>query len=286
MKQQKQTAKNWAELSWGKVFWVEVETEMRYQNTKWNSKEFFETFFDKMFVSDIRKDFFDVLQHERILLIANLDVDAVCAVKILQTLLQCDNVQYTLVPVQGKADLIRAFEDNGGEDSGVRYAVLVNCGASVDLVDFLDPPEDLVIFVADSHRPIDVCNAYNDGQIRLLALPEDIEEIPKYEDVFRDGEGNDFGNDDNGDSSESDENSDYRLIRAHLLTILKGLLTFFPFLQQQKESFWREVHFEKTGSQIMGGRSRTNSLWISTIQLYWDLNGFFVLRIGMENVAW
>ena len=117
-----------------------------------------------MFVSDIRKDFFDVLQHERILLIANLDVDAVCAVKILQTLLQCDNVQYTLVPVQGKADLIRAFEDNSGEDSGVRYAVLVNCGASVDLVDFLDPPEDLVIFVADSHRPIDVCNAYNDDK--------------------------------------------------------------------------------------------------------------------------
>jgi len=25
-----------------------------------------------------------------------------------------------------------------------------------------------IIFVADSHRPIDVCNIYNDGQIRLL----------------------------------------------------------------------------------------------------------------------
>ena len=163
-----------------------------------------------MFVSDIRKDFFDVLQHERILLIANLDVDAVCAVKILQTLLQCDNVQYTLVPVKGKEDLIRAFEDNSGEDSGIRYAVLVNCGASMDLVDFLDPPEDLVIFVADSHRPIDVCNAYNDGQIRLLALPEDIEEIPKYEDVFRDG--NEFGHDDNEEDSsgsDSDENHDH-----------------------------------------------------------------------------
>ena len=45
-------------------------------------------------------------------------------------------------------------------------------------------------------------------------MPEDIEEIPKYEDVFRDGEGNDFGRDDNDDSSESDENSDYRFITA------------------------------------------------------------------------
>ena len=191
--------------------------------TEWTPFKFeeFQLFDIKMFVTDIRKDFFDVLQHERILLIANLDVDAVCAVKILQTLLQCDNVQYTLEPVQGKADLIRAFEHNCGEDSGIRYAVLVNCGASVDLVDFLDPPEDLVIFVADSHRPIDVCNAYNDGQIRLLALPEDVEEIPKYEDVFRDG--NEFGNNDNdgrSSSSESEENHDYRyLLKRSFLRI-------------------------------------------------------------------
>ena len=25
-----------------------------------------------------------------------------------------------------------------------------------------------IIFIAESHRPIDVCNIYNDGQIRLL----------------------------------------------------------------------------------------------------------------------
>lgn len=139
-----------------------------------------------MFVQDIRKDFFDLLQHERILLVANVDVDSVCAVKILQTLLQCDNVLYTLVPIQGKSDLIKAFEDNAGEGSGVRFVVMINCGATIDLVDFLDPPEDLVIFVADSHRPIDVCNVYNDGQIRLLMNPEDEEDIPEYDSVFRD----------------------------------------------------------------------------------------------------
>ena len=121
-----------------------------------------------MFITDIRKDFFDLLLNERILLVAYNDVDSVCAVKILQTLLQCDNIKYTLVHIQGKSDLSKAFEDNTGEDSGVRYVVLLNCGATIDLVDFLDPPKDLVIFVADSHKPIDVCNAYNDGQIRLI----------------------------------------------------------------------------------------------------------------------
>jgi hypothetical protein len=32
-----------------------------------------------------------------------------------------------------------------------------------------------VIFIADSHRPLDVCNIYNDGQIRILNKPEDDE---------------------------------------------------------------------------------------------------------------
>ena len=32
-----------------------------------------------------------------------------------------------------------------------------------------------VIFIADSHRPLDVCNIYNDGQIRLLVGPDDDE---------------------------------------------------------------------------------------------------------------
>ncbi len=156
-----------------------------------------------MFITDIRKDFFDLLQHERILVVANIDVDSVCAVKILQTLLQCDNVLYTLVPVQGKSDLIKAFEDNAGADSGVRYVVMINCGATIDLVEFLDPNEDVVIFVADSHRPIDVCNAYNDGQIRLITSQEDEEDIPEYDEVFRDE--SDAENEDNSDRSDGDE---------------------------------------------------------------------------------
>jgi len=38
-----------------------------------------------------------------------LDVDALCACKILQFLLKCDGVQYTLVPVGGKTDLLVSF---------------------------------------------------------------------------------------------------------------------------------------------------------------------------------
>jgi cell division control protein 45 len=135
-----------------------------------------------MYISDLRKDFFDVIKsHERVLVVANFDVDSVCAVKILQWLLKCDHVTYTLVPVRGKTDLIQAFKDNVGNEndtdmgSTVKFVVMINCGGTFDIVDFFEPPEDVTIFVADSHRPTDVCNIYSDGQVRLLMKQEDDE---------------------------------------------------------------------------------------------------------------
>ncbi len=157
-----------------------------------------------MYVDSLREDFFDVLRGtsktknksggadcgpQRTLLLVHLDVDALCAAKILVSLFRCDQVPYTLVPVSGRSALIRAFRDNVSAaleaGAALRYVVLLNCGATVDLVqDFgLDDEEDplhaelarLVLFVADAHRPIDVCNVYNDGQIRILAKRDEDE---------------------------------------------------------------------------------------------------------------
>ncbi|XP_006875894.1 PREDICTED: cell division control protein 45 homolog isoform X2 [Chrysochloris asiatica] len=62
-----------------------------------------------MFVSDFRKEFYDLVQSQRVLLFVASDVDALCACKILQALFQCDHVQYTLVPVSGWQELETAF---------------------------------------------------------------------------------------------------------------------------------------------------------------------------------
>ena len=48
----------------------------------------------------------------------------------------------------------------------------------------LEPSEEKIFFIADSHRPYDVCNIYNDGQICLLGRPNEKEGIPAYEDIF------------------------------------------------------------------------------------------------------
>ena len=134
-----------------------------------------------MYITDLKKDFFDTIKtHERVLVVANFDVDSICAVKIFQWLLKCDHVLYTLVPVRGKTDLIQAFKDNVGhaDDLGgntVKCVVMINCGGTIDIAEFFEPPEDVVVFVADSHRPTDVCNIYSDGQVRLLMKQEEDE---------------------------------------------------------------------------------------------------------------
>ena len=48
---------------------------------------------------------------------------------------------------------------------GVKHVVLLNCGATIDICDFLDPPDDVIFYILDNHRPVDVTNIYNDGQV-------------------------------------------------------------------------------------------------------------------------
>ncbi|XP_077317777.1 cell division control protein 45 homolog [Lithobates pipiens] len=154
-----------------------------------------------MFVSDLRKEFYDVIVHERVLLLVAPDVDALCACKILQALFQCDHVQYTLVPVSGWQELEIIFLEHKEQ---FRYFVLINCGANIDLLETLQPQEEAVFFICDTHRPIDVVNVYNDTQIKLLIKQDDDLEIPAYDDIFRDDEEDEDGEDSGNDSDGSE----------------------------------------------------------------------------------
>lgn len=156
-----------------------------------------------MFVSDFRKEFYEVVQSQRVLLFVASDVDALCACKILQALFQCDQVQYTLVPVSGWQELETAFLEHKEQ---FHYFILLNCGANIDLLDILQPDEDAIFFVCDTHRPVNVVNVYNDTQIKLLIKQDDDLEVPAYDDIFRDEEDDeDQLEDESEDGSEPSE---------------------------------------------------------------------------------
>ncbi|XP_017656066.1 cell division control protein 45 homolog isoform X1 [Nannospalax galili] len=156
-----------------------------------------------MFVSDFRREFYELVQSQRVLLFVASDVDALCACKILQALFQCDHVQYTLIPVSGWQELETAYLEHKEQFS---YFILINCGANVDLLDILQPDEDSIFFVCDTHRPVNVVNVYNDNQIKLLIKQDDDLEVPAYDDIFRDeAEDEDLSGSDNDGSEPSEK---------------------------------------------------------------------------------
>uniref|UniRef100_A0A8C8D4V7 Uncharacterized protein n=1 Tax=Oncorhynchus tshawytscha TaxID=74940 RepID=A0A8C8D4V7_ONCTS len=160
-----------------------------------------------MFITDIRKEFYDVVVNQRVALLVSSDIDALCACKILQALFHCDQVQYTLVPVTGWQDLGTAFLEHKEQ---FRCFVLINCGANVDLLETLQPEEDSIFFICDTHRPVDVVNVYNDTQVKLMIKQDDDLGVPSYDDIFRDEEeegGDDSGNESDGGSEPSGKRS-------------------------------------------------------------------------------
>jgi len=47
----------------------------------------------------------------------------------------------------------------------VKYVVLINCGGTLDIIEILEPEENITFFVVDSHRPTDICNIYSSSQV-------------------------------------------------------------------------------------------------------------------------
>uniref|UniRef100_A0A671S8Y5 Cell division control protein 45 homolog n=1 Tax=Sinocyclocheilus anshuiensis TaxID=1608454 RepID=A0A671S8Y5_9TELE len=191
-----------------------------------------------MFVTDIRKEFYEVVVNQRVALFVSPDIDALCACKVLQALFHCDQVQYTLVPVAGWQDLGTAFMEH--KDLYINcidcylYFVLINCGANVDLLETLQPEEDSVFFICDTHRPVDVVNVYNDTQIKLLIKQDDDLGVPSYDDIFRDDEedeeaGDDSGNESDGSAEPSGKRRRYDEARFIIMSYLLEVAGLFLF---------------------------------------------------------
>ena len=152
-----------------------------------------------MFVKDFKKEFYEAVQHQRALILVAFDVDALCACKILQCLFQSDHTLYTIVPVTGKEELEKSYVENS---EGIKHVIMINCGASIDVVETLQPEDGVKFYICDSHRPVDVHNIYNAIQVKLLMKEDEFDDVPQYEAVFRDDSEDESGNE-SDDSSQS-----------------------------------------------------------------------------------
>jgi len=102
------------------------------------------------------------------------DHDGLCAWKILEVILQREGVKYDVFPVTGNAEIVEHVQ-RLEEDAEVRWLVLLNCGATLDLQDQLEKcpaSQDLCCLVIDSHRPFLLANLSERNQ-RVFVLNDD-----------------------------------------------------------------------------------------------------------------
>ncbi|KAJ3342740.1 hypothetical protein HDU93_001312 [Gonapodya sp. JEL0774] len=117
-----------------------------------------------------------------VLVFVSNDVDAVCAGKIIISLLSADNIRHSLVPIGSYTDLGKANDERitGRED--LRSLILVNCGALVEAADFFNLAHpDARIYIVDTHRPCNLKNLW--GQENVIVFVEEEFETPEMVEV-------------------------------------------------------------------------------------------------------
>lgn len=144
----------------------------------------------------LQPDFIDAyktiqnLASSPVLLLVTAECDSVCAARILMRLFKMDNVPYKTKIVSNYSELKQSvmeaseqFEEDDNGRQHVLNVVMLNCGGSVGLQAFLDPPEHLSIYVIDSHRPYNLSNVdQHNLQVKVIDDHEDPFEYPSEDD--------------------------------------------------------------------------------------------------------
>lgn len=161
-----------------------------------------------VFIKDAKREFLDQIINKRVLVFVHLDVDALCSWKILQHLLHCEHILYTVLPICRRQDLEESY---AAHNQVAKSIILINCGATLDIIDLLQPPEESIFYIIDSLRPLEVRNVYNGVQIKIICLQTElgIEQgsVPEFEDIFDEDEEEEKNEEDeeSGDDEDEDE---------------------------------------------------------------------------------
>ncbi|KTW30903.1 DNA replication initiation factor CDC45 [Pneumocystis jirovecii RU7] len=100
-----------------------------------------------------------------VLIFVALDVDALCACKMLSTLMKQDFISHKIQPISGYQDLMDINQTVVLNNENLKFLILLNCGALIDLYQYLTPQDHISVYVIDSHRPWNLDNAFSNSNI-------------------------------------------------------------------------------------------------------------------------
>ncbi|KAK9473377.1 CDC45 family [Dipodascopsis tothii] len=150
---------------------------------------------------------------QTVILVSCLDIDALCACKVLVSILRREQILYRIVPVVGYSELKAAWT---ALDEEVRAVVMIGCGGLVDLGTYLevDEVEERKIYVFDSHRPWNLENVFGANEVWCFDDGDISDYLSKEQTAFQGLEKiralrQEAGQDDETDSeTDSDESTD------------------------------------------------------------------------------
>ena len=146
------------------------------------------------------------------ILVSRNDVDSLCALKILVSLLRDNNITYSVFPVAGYDNLYEHNGRFGGEEE--RAVVLLNCGATDDLGEALGLTEmgGARAWVIDCHRPINHRNLSESN--RRVAVLVDDEDMRERLDLDEQGALDSDSDEDDEDDDSAEQNRARKARRA------------------------------------------------------------------------
>ncbi|KAJ2461621.1 DNA replication initiation factor cdc45, partial [Coemansia sp. RSA 2424] len=150
-----------------------------------------------------------------VLIFASIDVDAICALRLLTTLLKRDSIGHKIIPVNNYADISQMNQKLVESNLQIRSLVFLNCGAQVDVQDLVSLRDGLCVLIVDSHRPFNLYNVYWNEQVQCLDDGDVERNMGELREAFEDiefGDNNDSEQEDsdNDDDEEEEDNADGR----------------------------------------------------------------------------
>ncbi|KAG0368720.1 CDC45 family [Gamsiella multidivaricata] len=129
------------------------------------------------------------------------DVDAICAYRMWTTLMKSDSISYVVVPVAEMEDIrIEAKKSS----ASIRSILMLNCGGLFNLEDYINLTEDVTIYVLDSHRPVNLRNAFWNNEVIVFHESDLDKDLALEKDAIIFTEENDYDQH-NGRDADSDE---------------------------------------------------------------------------------
>ncbi|TPX34055.1 hypothetical protein SmJEL517_g03210 [Synchytrium microbalum] len=153
--------------------------------------------------ANIRKE--STASNAAVLILATPDVDSLCACKILTTLFKADCIPHKVIPVAGYMDLGAANSNHVENHEELRSIVMLNCGGLVDVNEFFTLSDSTMVYLVDSHRPINLSNLFSSPRIVVVKEQESDAEAAELQELQHAYTVVEYDDDDDEDEDDDDD---------------------------------------------------------------------------------